>query len=699
MANWTNLKETIANVIKTNGNQEITGQVLQNTLTNIVNVVGKNATFVDVATPSTNPGVPDGPVFYIATTAGNYSNFGNIEVLKGETAILKWNNGTWTKNAIKPMTDFNSVFDANGNSLTNELSTLHQEVGELEEFLRLGNIIYEGDLSNPKDGYIRSDGKYESSTIYKHYELPSSNAVNATLYPKINHNTGVYAGIIYAFLKNAYFSQGATPNFCDGYEGRIVIESADVTGPIIIDIPKDCEILYVYASSPSEGTGVSKVVLVEPRTNVIDDLSNKIDKKVGDLENALDLQDIEVQRQIILNKENALDGYYRENTTNFIADQTHHSFLFDVYPNTKLTIQNKVGKTHCRVFDAEGKEIKKGGNAYFLNIDNGVFEIPSNAVKFSLTYNTNYFKNAIIVSYNEVVHTNIGLYLANKPRLTDKQKDDILQLVDEYYKVRNNFTYDTTVIRASYKDSGIVTNGKVRICCNAFVQHIVMGRKPTFAVNPSNYTNVIDKAFDGYYFQFPMAKYCAYKTRKPLVGGDTDTNAYFGYTKKAIGSFSFTTREGSSNYAGKQQYLNFSNAADLAYELWNMGLEIGRREAEVGDIIFYKEQVMQNTSLFAETNFREITHVGIIVDTNYKGEGFLRVAHSAFDDGTYIKGDARGTWTEADGVSDQTIFISAVNDEIPYWSCKMGDYERRIAMIARNPMAVITGNVPDSIVE
>lgn len=124
MANWIKLKEVIANVIKTNGNQEITGQVLQNTLNNIVNAVGKNATFVGVATPSTNPGTPDGPVFYIATTAGNYSNFGNIEVLKGETAILKWNNGTWTKNAIKPMTDFNSVFDANGKSLTEVTSDI-----------------------------------------------------------------------------------------------------------------------------------------------------------------------------------------------------------------------------------------------------------------------------------------------------------------------------------------------------------------------------------------------------------------------------------------------------------------------------------------------------------------------------------------------------------------------------------------------
>lgn len=97
MANWTILKEVIAHVIKTNGNQEITGAVLQNTLNSIVNSVGENATFAGIATPTTNPGTPDGPVFYIASQAGVYSNFNGIEVAEGEAVILQWNNGVWSK--------------------------------------------------------------------------------------------------------------------------------------------------------------------------------------------------------------------------------------------------------------------------------------------------------------------------------------------------------------------------------------------------------------------------------------------------------------------------------------------------------------------------------------------------------------------------------------------------------------------------
>ena len=99
MANWSTLKAAVANIIKTNGNQAITGQLLQNVLNNIITNVGENSTFAGIATTSTNPGAPDGPVFYLAATAGTYANFSGIEVLEGEAVILQWGNGTWTKKA------------------------------------------------------------------------------------------------------------------------------------------------------------------------------------------------------------------------------------------------------------------------------------------------------------------------------------------------------------------------------------------------------------------------------------------------------------------------------------------------------------------------------------------------------------------------------------------------------------------------
>lgn len=104
MGNYTELKAAIAAVIKANGNNEITGAIMQNVLNTIVSTVGANRTFVGIANADTNPGLPDGNVFYIAYTAGNYVNFqskaGNLTVNPGELAILYNEKTNWGKSVI-----------------------------------------------------------------------------------------------------------------------------------------------------------------------------------------------------------------------------------------------------------------------------------------------------------------------------------------------------------------------------------------------------------------------------------------------------------------------------------------------------------------------------------------------------------------------------------------------------------------------
>lgn len=99
MANWSTLKAAVAKVIKTNGNQEITGSVLQNVLNNIVSSLGENYQFVGIATTLTNPGTPDGNVFYLAEE-GIYANFSNLVIDTGQLGILKWN-GSWSKQTLE----------------------------------------------------------------------------------------------------------------------------------------------------------------------------------------------------------------------------------------------------------------------------------------------------------------------------------------------------------------------------------------------------------------------------------------------------------------------------------------------------------------------------------------------------------------------------------------------------------------------
>lgn len=94
MANNTDLKAAIAQVIKTNGNNEITGQILQNSLFSIINQLGGGATFVGIATPTTNPGTSDANVFYLASATGTYTNFDAITVA-GEFTVLTNRSGSW----------------------------------------------------------------------------------------------------------------------------------------------------------------------------------------------------------------------------------------------------------------------------------------------------------------------------------------------------------------------------------------------------------------------------------------------------------------------------------------------------------------------------------------------------------------------------------------------------------------------------
>lgn len=101
MANWIKLKKAIADVIKTNGNEEITGAIMQQTLISIVDNLGGNAQFGGVAVPSTVPADTDGSVFYLASAQGTYPNFSGIEVDASEMAVFTKNtSGTWVKTSL-----------------------------------------------------------------------------------------------------------------------------------------------------------------------------------------------------------------------------------------------------------------------------------------------------------------------------------------------------------------------------------------------------------------------------------------------------------------------------------------------------------------------------------------------------------------------------------------------------------------------
>lgn len=102
--NVENLKKKIDALVALTAPESITPAVMGNVLTIIADLLNKAAItsgmqFAGVATPGTNPGAPDGNVFYIATEKGTYANFGGITLDGGKLAVLVYD-GTWKKQEV-----------------------------------------------------------------------------------------------------------------------------------------------------------------------------------------------------------------------------------------------------------------------------------------------------------------------------------------------------------------------------------------------------------------------------------------------------------------------------------------------------------------------------------------------------------------------------------------------------------------------
>lgn len=104
MANYNNLKTIIQAFINANGNQAITGDIMQQTLVAIVDALGKGYQFMGIATPATDPGTTDQKVFYIANGKGVYTNFGGLNVGEDGLVLLVYSE-TWTKLLVTNLAD------------------------------------------------------------------------------------------------------------------------------------------------------------------------------------------------------------------------------------------------------------------------------------------------------------------------------------------------------------------------------------------------------------------------------------------------------------------------------------------------------------------------------------------------------------------------------------------------------------------
>ena len=100
MANYNELKASIEQQIRSNGNQEITGAVLQAAMLNMVDVLGENTAWGGVVAPTSTHAELNTNTLYLASEAGTYANFGGVSVEKDEIAAIYYNGSLFKKQTV-----------------------------------------------------------------------------------------------------------------------------------------------------------------------------------------------------------------------------------------------------------------------------------------------------------------------------------------------------------------------------------------------------------------------------------------------------------------------------------------------------------------------------------------------------------------------------------------------------------------------
>lgn len=124
-----------------------TKTVIDELLTVINNKLADGCLYRGMAEPTTNPPTPTTKVFYIATKAGTYTNFGNIAVTEGIT-ILKYDGINWSKEQISYSDGVFDISAYNGTSYADLSAALGTNGANIPENLRKGGMSVKFVLSS-----------------------------------------------------------------------------------------------------------------------------------------------------------------------------------------------------------------------------------------------------------------------------------------------------------------------------------------------------------------------------------------------------------------------------------------------------------------------------------------------------------------------------------------------------------------------
>lgn len=338
----------------------------------------------------------------------------------------------------------------------------------------------------------------------------------------------------------------------------------------------------------------------------------------------------------------------------------------------------------------------------FLNAyGTGTVEIPADCMRFALSFrradngqmsadDNDAIREGLSVLVNtDPTLTKYGVYAdagyvgnaiklsASYPELSDEKKQDILDLVNGYYNIRNDVVYNYTTTRNNFvtKAGTFDANNKLKLCCTAFTQLIWGGVGPSTFADPANYDGTIIKAFDwGYFLKFLIRQ----RTDNLAIRENGVVTSLYGYRDPngEEHGWSFNSRYVENGSLPHSQHFRIAlNASDIAAELFNNGYEVPVNKADVGDMVFY-EEIPSGMNEYYSNAFRRIDHASIIIG---KQQGFFEVAEV-----TSING------------GNPPVLKRSIFSEDDFLAAKSGYMASRIVMIARHPSAYgVASNVPN----
>ena len=158
--NYDELKRNIADVVKPNGNQEITGQIMQDALFALIENLGEGWQFGGAVRPSDAPALgADVRGFWLAVEKGVYADFGGVEVT--ELSAIVYGDG-WgvlplgvafgvdTEAEIVALSERMSALEADGSVTTSRIADGAVTTPKIADTAVTSDKIASGAITNDK---------------------------------------------------------------------------------------------------------------------------------------------------------------------------------------------------------------------------------------------------------------------------------------------------------------------------------------------------------------------------------------------------------------------------------------------------------------------------------------------------------------------------------------------------------------------